>query len=195
MRILMNMSDASSSPGPRDRSVKMLDVAAAAGVSRSTVSNVMRGHASVAADVRARVLDEAERLGYVYNRGAAGLRMRQSHLVGLVVPDLANPFIGQAVLGIQESLSARGYLVVAASTGDQLDRQAIVLRTLGEHRVDGFLLIPAIASNSEGLLTDLGGLPAVLVNRDVEQADVEHVGPDDRAVGRLGADHLINVHG
>lgn len=186
------MSDDGVTKG--DRFVKMLDVAAAAGVSRSTVSNVMREHPAVAAEVRSRVIQEAERLGYVYNRAAGGLRMQRSHLIGLVVPDLANPFIGEAILGIQESLSARGYLLVSASTGDQLDRQAEVLRTLAEHRLDGFLLLPAIASDAETLSRGLNGLATVLLNRNVAEADVAHVGPDDVRVGRLGASHLVEAH-
>lgn len=179
----------------RSRPVKMLDVAAAAGVSRSTVSNVMQDRPSVDAEIRERVLAAALELGYVYDRGAASLRMRQSHLIGLVIPDLSNPFIAQAVLGVQDLMTARGYLVVTANTGDQLDRQTEVLRTLAEHRVDGFLLLPAIATDADSLRRDINNLPAVLLNRDISAANVTQVGPDDAEVGRLGAAHLIDVHG
>ncbi|BDZ64770.1 transcriptional regulator [Agromyces mangrovi Wang et al. 2018] len=173
----------------------MLDVAAAAGVSRSTVSNVMQDRQSVDPEMRERVLRAAEHLGYVYDRGAASFRMRQSHLIGLVIPDLSNPFIAQAVLGVQDLMTARGYLVVTANTGDRLDRQTEVLRTLAEHRVDGFLLLPAIATDADTLKRDVNNLPAVLLNRDVDAAGIAQVGPDDSAVGELGAEHLVEVHG
>src|SRR5690554_627046 len=111
----------------------MLDVASTAGVSRTTVSNVMRGLTSVAPEVRQRVLDAADGLGYIYNRGAASLRNRQSNLVGLVIPDIANPFIAEAVRGAQAALSARGYLVTTIETADDVARQALVLKSLAEH--------------------------------------------------------------
>ncbi|WP_432889898.1 LacI family DNA-binding transcriptional regulator [Kribbella sp. CA-245084] len=175
--------------------VRMLDVAAAAGVSRSTVSNVLRGREDVAEDLRLRVLEHADRLGYVYNRGAAGLRMRQSQLVGLVIPDIANPFISEAVRGAHEVLAARGYLVATIETGDDVERQAVVLRSLAEHRVDGFLLLPALGSVAEDVLATLAGLPAVILNRDIGAANLPYVGPDEESVGRLGAEHLISTHG
>ncbi|MCU1441571.1 MAG: hypothetical protein JWP85_2568 [Rhodoglobus sp.] len=172
----------------------MLEIAAAAGVSRSTVSNVMRGRSSVAEDVKRRVLDHASRLGYVYNRGAASLRMRQSHLVGLVIPDIANPFIAEAVRGAHEVLSDRGYLVATIETADDADRQALVLRSLAEHRVDGFLLLPALGTDVTALRADLGGLPTVMLNRDIGATDLEFVGPEEGAVARVGAEHLIGRH-
>jgi len=173
----------------------MLEVAAAAGVSRTTVSNVMRGLSTVAPDVRARVLAQAEALGYIYNRGAANLRTKQSNLVGLVIPDIGNPFIAQAVRGAQAALSERGYLVTTIETADDVARQSLVLRSLAEHRVDGFILIPAIDTDVQQLALDLGGLPTVAMNRDLGLADAGYRGPDELAVARAGARHLIDVHG
>ena len=174
--------------------MKMLDIAAAAGVSRSTVSNVMRDLPSVAPEVRARVLREAERLGYLYNRGAATLRMQQSHLIGLVIPDLANPFIAEALRGAEEVLVPRGYLVVSARTSDEVDRQTQILRNLAEHRVDGVMLLPAVKTDAGAIMKALNGLPTVLLNRDVPDGGVEYVGPNEASVGRLGAAHLVGVH-
>lgn len=173
----------------------MLEVAAAAGVSRTTVSNVMRGLSTVAPDVRERVLEQAEALGYIYNRGAANLRTRQSNLVGLVIPDIGNPFIAQAVRGAQEALSERGYLVTTIETADDVVRQSLVLRSLAEHRVDGFILIPAIGTDAQEVAADLGGLPTVAMNRDLQLPDAGYRGPDEPAVARVGAQHLLERHG
>lgn len=172
----------------------MLEVAAAAGVSRSTVSNVMRGHMTVADDVRARVMEKADLLGYVYNRGAASLRMRQSNLVGLVIPDIGNPFIAEAVRGAHEILGNEGYLVTTIETADNPERQTLVLRSLAEHRVEGFIVIPALDSDAGVVARDLGGLPAVALNREINIPSVPCTGPDELAVARCGAEHLIEHH-
>lgn len=176
------------------RAVRMLEVAAAAGVSRSTVSNVMRGHASVAEDVRDRVIQKADELGYIYNRGAASLRMQQSNLVGLVIPDIGNPFIAEAVRGAHEALSDQGYLVTTIETADDPARQTVVLQSLAEHRVDGFIVIPALNSDPGAVSRDLGGLPSVALNRDIRIPGAVYVGPDEVAVARCGAEHLMDVH-
>jgi LacI family transcriptional regulator len=177
------------------RKVRMVEIASAAGVSRSTVSNVMRGLPTVAEDVRERVLDQAARLGYVYDRGAASLRMGQSNLVGLVIPDIANPFIAKTVRGAHEVLSEQGYLVATVETGDDVLRQSLALRSLAEHRADGFLLLPSIGSQSHPLVASLGGLPTVILNRDIGETGLDYVGPDEDAVARAGVGHLIRDHG
>lgn len=174
--------------------VRMLEVAKAAGVSRSTVSNVMRGYPTVGEEVRLRVLEHANRLGYVYDRGAASLRMRRSNLVGLVIPDMANPFIAQTVRGAHETLASHGFLVTTIETGDDWERQSLVLRSLAEHRVDGFLLLPAVHTDPTSLLAALGDLKTVILNRDIHAPGLPYVGPDEEAVATIGASHLIDVH-
>ena len=176
------------------RAVRMLDVAAAAGVSRSTVSNVMQGRDSVDAALRERVLTHAQKLGYVYDRGAASLRMRQSGLVGLIVPDLANPFITQAVRGIQAVMYQRGYLVTSIETNDEFEHQTIVLRSLAEHRVDGVILLPSLTTDTDHLPIRLRGVPSVLLSRGTSLEGLPQVGSDDVAVGQLGARHLVLDH-
>jgi LacI family transcriptional regulator, galactose operon repressor len=173
----------------------MIDVAAAAGVSRSTVSLVMQGSPLVTPSTRKHVLRHAEQLGYVYNRGAASLRTQRRGIVGLVIPDSANPFIAQASIGFQTALAEQRHIVVVGQTLDELDRQREVLQALSEHQLDGLLLIPAIgtsAADIEHLVR--AGTPVVLLNRPLDSA-LPYVGPDERAIGILAVDHLAKVHG
>src|SRR5262249_51888507 len=100
----------------RPRSPRMIDVAESAGVSRATVSLVLRGSPLVAASTRELVLEHMEQLGYVYNRGAASLRTQRRGIVGLVIPDNANPFIAQASVGFQQALSEQQHFVVVGQT-------------------------------------------------------------------------------
>lgn len=175
--------------------VRMVEVAAAAGVSRSTVSNVMRGHDFVSEDIRSRVLQTAERLGYVYDRGAASLRLRSSQLVGLLVPDLANPFVAQAIHGAMAVLDGHGFLVATMESGEDPEQQARAIRSLVEHRADGVLVLPALGTAPDRLAQQVRAVPSVVLNRDIGVAGVAYVGPDEPAVARTGLQHLVDDHG
>jgi len=111
------------------RRIRMLDVADSLGVSRATVSLVMRDSPLVAVTTKAAVLHEADRLGYVYNRGAANLRTQRSDVIGLVMPDIVNPFVGEVSLGSQDVLDEYGFFVIIANTRDRLDAQRHIVRS------------------------------------------------------------------
>lgn len=180
----------------RPRQPRMIDVAAAAGVSRATVSLVLRESPLVAPATRDLVLSHAEALGYVYNRGAAGLRSQQRGIVGLVVPFIANPFIAQASAGFQEALADHQHAVVVGQTLDDPDRQHLVLQSLTEHQVDGLLLMPAIGTEAAAIgQLRRAGTPVVLLDRPLDTLSLPYVGPDEQAIGTLALDHLAQVHG
>ena len=90
------------------RVVTVTDIANAIGVSRATVSLVLRGSPLVHADTRARVEAELKRQRYVYNRSAANLRRRTSSSVALVINDLSNPFFAEFAAGVDEGLGGQG---------------------------------------------------------------------------------------
>ena len=110
-------------PGVQDprqaaRRVTVTDVARAAGVSRSTVSLVLRNSPLVKRETRRRVEEAIDRLGYVYNRNAANLRRRTSDMVAMVINDLTNPFFAELAVGLEEALQAAGYVSLMANTGE-----------------------------------------------------------------------------
>lgn len=180
--------------GPRG--VRMIDVATSLGISRATVSLVMRNSPLVSEKTRVAVLAEAERLGYVYNQAAANLRTQRNDLVGLVMPDVINPFVAEVSLGVQEVLGEVGFFVMIANTVDRLELQAQILRSLVEHRAAGVVTIPALTSTADAFVAlRRSGLPTVTLLRDIDGVDLPFVGTDEAAIGRLGAEHLIGVHG
>ncbi len=173
----------------------MLDVADSLGVSRATVSLVMRDSPLVAVTTKAAVLHEADRLGYVYNRGAANLRTQRSDVIGLVMPDIVNPFVGEVSLGAQDVLDEYGFFVIIANTRDRLDAQRHIVRSLVEQRVAGLLTIPVLDTDAESEAELVRArLPVVLLTRDLPESGLPFVGPDDAAVARLGARHLVDHH-
>lgn len=182
-------------PGETRRRVRMLDVANSLGVSRATVSLVMRRSPLVSEATRAAVLAEADRLGYVKNQAAANLRSQRNDLVGLVMPDVINPFVAEVSLGVQEILGEFGYFPMIANTTDRLDLQRRILRSLLEQRAAGLVTIPVLTSTASELdWLDRGDLPAVMLLRQIDGLNWPFVGTDEEAIGRMGVAHLVERH-
>ena len=138
------------------RKLTLNDVAHGCGVSRATVSLVLRGSPLVHADTRRRVESEIRRCGYIYNRAAANLRRRTSSSVALVVNDLSNPFFAEFAAGVDEALAAAGCVTLLGSTGESAERQQAVLASLVEHAPAGIILSPAEGSDGAAIARVVG---------------------------------------
>src|SRR6185436_557589 len=115
------------------RPVTILEVAAEANVSKSTVSLVLQGSDLIREETAGRVRDAARKLGYVYNRRAAELRQKAaSNTIGVIINDLMNPFFGEVLVGLERKLVDAGYIVFMAHTNESLERQQQVLTTMRE---------------------------------------------------------------
>ena len=120
----------------------MNDVASEAAVSLGTVSKVLRGDATVAKDLRERVLAACGRLNYQRNRIAASLRSRQTHTIGIIVPDILNTFYATLVEKLENLASAGGYTVMIVTTGEEPQRARERIDVIKERQVDGMIVIP-----------------------------------------------------
>ncbi|GAB3048676.1 LacI family DNA-binding transcriptional regulator [Stenotrophomonas tumulicola] len=189
------MNDATSTKPPRkggDRAVTVTDIANAIGVSRATVSLVLRGSPLVNVDTRARVEAELRRQRYVYNRAAANLRRRTSSSVALVINDLSNPFFAEFAAGVDEALGEQGYVTLLGSTGESPQRQQAVLGTLMEHTPAGMILSPAEGSDATEVRQALGPTANVLLfNRTMDGADWDFLSLDNQQGAYLATRHLI----
>ncbi|KIP85953.1 MULTISPECIES: LacI family DNA-binding transcriptional regulator [unclassified Stenotrophomonas] len=189
------MNDATGSKGPRksgDRAVTVTDIARAIGVSRATVSLVLRGSPLVNVDTRAKVEAELRRQRYVYNRAAANLRRRTSSSVALVINDLSNPFFAEFAAGVDEALGDQGYVTLLGSTGESPQRQQAVLGTLMEHTPAGLILSPAEGSDTAQVRQALGPTANVLLfNRALVGADWDFLALDNQQGAYLATRHLI----
>jgi DNA-binding LacI/PurR family transcriptional regulator len=169
--------------------VTIRDVAAKAGVAQPTASLVLGNHprARVAAATRARVLAAAEALGYRPNVVARSLVRGRSFALGLVVPDLRNPFVVDVVAGAERVASSAGYAVLLC---DQSARPvAAHLETLRSRQIDGVLLdaVGAAALPAESLR----GVRVVLI--DAPDGGLPKVSSNALAAGRLAARHLLGL--
>lgn len=178
-----------------DRRPTIIDVARAAGVSKSTVSLVLQNSPLVKAETRAGVRRAMADLGYVYNRAAATLRSANAGLIGLVINDLRNPFFTEFATSVQMALSARGYATVIANTDEDPAIQAQVVNAMIEHGVAGLILSPAY--DDEAATFDpiaRAGIPALQVLRRVVPTDrFPFATPDYEHGSRLAAEHLRSL--
>src|SRR5258708_35893970 len=183
-----------STPGIARR-VTLLDVAKDTGVSRATVSLVLRGSPLVAEETRERVLASMQRMGYVYHRGAASLRTQHSQTVGLVVPAITNPFFAEMTVGIEARLDAANHVALLGNSAELLSKQDRLLATMQEYPADGLLMCPAQdtpISTIERL--QRAHLPFVLFARYVPEIETDYVGADNVAGAEMAVEHLIE-HG
>ncbi|STO56539.1 LacI family DNA-binding transcriptional regulator [Grimontia hollisae] len=172
----------------------VIDVAKAAGVSKSTVSLVLRGGTGVKADTIDKVNRAIRELGYVYNRDAAGLRSRESNLVAIVANDLANPYLAQVIIALEQELEQQGYMPVVVNINESVERQRTMVTSLKEHNVTGFFMTPAPGTQPEWL-AGLASVtqPVVCLMRDVEGSGLPTVMPDNEQGMYLATRHLIRL--
>ena len=157
--------------------VTIRDVARAAGVSPATVSRALASPEMVNEVTRALVQRTARSMGYKPNRIARGLITGRSGTIGLVVPDLENPFFGSLCKGAQARAREAGYTVFIADTGEDPTVEREVIRDLGR-QVDGLILCSARGTDDD--ISQLAGdSPTVLVNRRV--ADIPAITYDHRS--------------
>ncbi|WZO53515.1 LacI family transcriptional regulator [Microbacterium sp. LWH7-1.2] len=180
---------------PNGAGVTLNDVAAHAGVSRATASLVLRQTGRVSEATRERVRASMSALGYVPDRGAAALRNHTSNTVGVVVTNLANPFFGELLHGLEKSLAAAGFACLLVDTSDDPDAQDAAVRELRGHKVAGLAIVPATGTTAEfpASLQELG-LPFVFMTRYLPGTPAPYVGADDVLGGNLAARHMIDVH-
>jgi len=159
----------------------VLDVAKRAGVSPMTVSRVVNGSGPVSPKLRARVEKALKETGYVPNSVARNLRTKRTDTIGLVMPDITNPFFTHVVRGMEVTAREAGLLLLLTNTDQRPDEEARVVSMLLQRQVDGLLAIPAGSCTDTARLCQDAGVPLVIVDRrpempgsiDVVRADAE----------------------
>lgn len=174
--------------------VTLNDLSAHAGVSRSTVSLVMGNSPLVAATTRARVLESARLLGYVYNRAAAQLRTRRTHTIGVAINEITNPYFTELTAAIQRAFRHLGRAVFVSNSDEDPALQDQFIGAMREHRADGLVLCPAAGTDPATLmrLRDLG-MPCVLMSRDLAGTALDYVGHANQRGCALATAHLLDL--
>jgi len=178
-----------------ERRTTITDVARAAGVHPSTVSRVLnrRAELSLLPETRERVVAAANRLGYRPSALARSLRLRRTFTLGMLVPDITNPFFPPIIKGVEDTAHARGYNLILCNTMDSSEREATYLRVLRERQVDGLLIASSFMADSTISELRREKFPYVLLNRATRGSDDLAVLPNNREGTAAGIDHLVEL--
>jgi LacI family transcriptional regulator len=173
--------------------VSIRDVAAYAGVSVGTVSNVLNRPDVVAEPTRSRVQAAIKQLGFIRNESARQLRAGRSRTIGLVVLDVANPFFTDVARGVEDEASESGLAVILCNSDDQQAKETHYLELLEEHRVQGILITPVPGAYERLARLQRRGTPVVLVDSRSPTHGQCSVAVDDVLGGDLAVTHLLEA--
>ena len=197
-RVAMNPPAAKTPDAPRPRvqrphaqAVTVRDVAREAKVSVATVSRVLNGKATVAAELRTEVERVSLRLGYTPHAAARALATQRFSTIGAIVPTLHEANFSAGVNALQQRLNAAGYTLLLASSNYDADEELRQVRALLAHGVAGLMLVGARHSREVYELLDARGIP--YVNTWVLDEGHPSVGFDNHAIGRTLAEYLLDL--
>lgn len=171
------------------------DVASKAEVSISTVSRVVNGNRPVHPDIRDRVLKVVEELDYRANFLARGLRQSNTCMIGLIIPDNANPFYAELARAIEDAGFTRGYSVILCNSDLLEEKQQAYIDVLLLHKVDGVILINMLLppfKSIERIVVE--NIPIVIANINTLVPDFDQVMVDDHRGGYLAGQYLLHLN-
>ena len=170
--------------------VGIKDVAEMAAVDVSTVSRILNrsfaGHKYSERTVK-KVRDSAGRLGYRPHQAAKTLRTGKTMLLGMVVPDIANPFFAELASHVEHLAWRNGYRVVICSTDEDAERQTIQIADLASRGIDGLIISPAIGGRIRGAVA------SVAIDRPADESGIPCVRLDNHKAGYLLGEHLAGM--
>jgi LacI family transcriptional regulator len=178
-----------------DRPATLRDVAAAARVHPATASRALNPGTRllVSEETARRVTEAAERLGYRPNPVARSLRTRRSHTIGVLIPDLNNPLFPPIVRGLEDKLTANGYVALIGNTDLDSTREQMVFDQMRARHVDGFVLATATLHDTVLAEAAEADLPVVLMNRTAQGYPFSSVSVDNEQGERAAVDHLVSL--
>lgn len=172
----------------------IVEVADRARVSIATVSNVIRGTKRVSPALQARVNKAIRDLDYYPNEIARSLKVRQTRMLGMVLPDITNPFFPEMMRGAEDRAFERGYFLLTANTDEQIGREQKIVSALRSYRVDGILLAAAPGRELSHIRSTMqAGIPVVCLDRTITGIKADAVVLDNVHGGLECVRHLISL--
>ncbi len=158
----------------------------------ATASRALNEHTAglLSPETVERVRQAAEQLGYRVNRMARALKTRRSFAIGMLIPDITNPFFPPVVKGAEDALAGAGFTLVLANTDNDEAKERLQLGGMLQSQVDGLLMATARRRGAAVEQLRAGPVPMVLVNRTIDRGGVSAVIPDDLSGMRLAVRHL-----
>ena len=175
------------------RKVTIKDIAKRANVSVASVSYVMNNKRYVSPELRARIEEAIQELGYSPNLVARSLRQSRTKTIGLIVPDNSNPFFAEIAKGVEDAGFSAGYTVILCNSNAMPERELAYLEVLRSKQVDGIIFITTTAEIQQIQPLVAGGIPAVIFYRDSGDMNVDRFLIDNDRAGFLITNHLIEL--
>lgn len=178
----------------KNQRATLRSIAEELGISVTTVSRVLNGKGQefrIASTTEKSVMEAANRLSFSPNLMARGLRLKATQIIGLVVPDIGNPFFSRIARCITEVAQTRGFSVLLCDSRDRTDTEADELEVLKARSVEGLVICPVGVSHKH--LESLQNLPipVVMLDRFLPQLNLPAVGCDNIAAARMAVEHLL----
>ena len=169
------------------------DVAKLAGVAPITVSRVINDSGYVSQVTRAKVEAAIDEMGYVPNMLGPSLRFKQTMTLAMVVTDITNPFWTTVTRGVEDVAQASNYSTILCNTDESEEKQEQYLQMLLRRRIDGIILVPASSSPGPIRLIQKQGIPVVVLDRRVDEVEVDTVRADSETGAYRLTRHLIDL--
>ncbi len=178
----------------KNKRVTLKDIAAEAGVSMMTVSNVLNGRGSVSAVTSRRITEIARRMNYRPNQVARSLRVEETKTLGVVVSDSSQLVLAKVIRAIESEAAQAGYSVIVANTDQSPQREKAAIELLLNKRIDGLLLAAPLNTDDSQMRTLVHfGVPLVLLMRTSRTVPVNSVANDNEQGGYEVVRHLIQT--
>lgn len=171
--------------------IKMRDVAQRANVSIKTVSRVVNNEGEISNATRERVLATIDEMGYRPNLLARSLVTQRTRTIGLVIPDICNPFWGEVTRGVEDVARQQDFRIVISNTDMDVREEVRALDLLDAYSTDGVIII-TVTRDEETIRRHAERHPIVVYNTLFEHLNVLHVTPSTYQGGRMATQHLIS---
>jgi LacI family transcriptional regulator len=171
--------------------VTMRDVARRVGVSPTTVSHVMNETRFVSEETRTKVYQAIRELNYQPNAIARGLRCKKTQNIGMIIPDIAYPFLAEVARGVEDASFKLNYNIILCDSNSTLEREDICIDLLREKQVDGIVFVAAGKSSEHVKTLIEQEMPVIVVDRELPGLEVDSVLADNLQGGYQATEYLI----
>ena len=172
--------------------VTIKDIAKAANVSYSTVSRALAGQPQIPEETRNKILALANEMGYTPNILAKGLVTKSTHTLGIIVPDITNPFFPEAIQGIEEQANSYGYRVYLCNSNWNIEKEKECLHKLYGSSVDGIIIFPS-SDDVSHIIDSRIKIPIVFANYKPEKENCSYVAFNDFEGASSAVEYLIKL--
>jgi LacI family transcriptional regulator len=172
------------------------DLADKLGVSVTTVSRVLNGKSQkfrISQQTSQKVLEAARKYHYSPNRIARGLKLEKTETIGLIIPDIANPYFGSIAKTIEVEAHKNGYSIILCDSLDDEVTEAELLQLLAGRKVDGIIIAPTGKSSTHVKEISQQGIPVMVIDRYFSDTELPFVTTDNQLGALLATEHFIEM--